>query len=203
MEKLSPRERIERVVCWAGLNTSAFATHIGLPTVQTLYQIKAGQYDISRKVASLIVSSYPEINLAWLLSGEGEMLCARRRPVARYREDCREVALAPKSLIPEGEVVVEGCGDCLFVAPYNSRLMEPEIRQGSLLFCQECTPEALQVGGTYLVATSHSAIVGRLIEQTSGMLCFGGGDTVVATKIEPTQIKSLYRVRASLEWKNI
>lgn len=203
MEKLSPGERIERVVCWAGLSTRAFATHIGLPTVQTLYQIKAGEYDISRKVASLIVRSYPEINLAWLLSGEGEMLLLRRRPVPRYREDCREVALSIESLTPDGEVVVEGCGGCLFVAPYNSRSLEPEIGQGSLLFCEESSPEALCEGGTYLVTTAQRGVVGRLLSCTNGTLCFGGGSAQTSTTMEPSQIRSVYRVRASLEWKNI
>lgn len=203
MEKLSPRERIERVVCWAGLNTSSFANHIGLTSPQTLYQIKAEKYNISRTVAERIVRAYPEISFSWLLSGEGEMIVPQKAPVPRYREDCREVALGISGLIPDGEVVIEGCGDCEFVAPYESRSMEPEIKQGSLLFCVEVSHDALQEGAIYLVAMSHRAFVGRLVSLTCESLLFGGGEATAPTKIDPTQIKTLYRVKATLEWKNI
>jgi hypothetical protein len=202
MEKLSPKERIEKVVCWAGFNTSAFATHIGLSSPQTLYQIKASKYNISRSLAERICRHYPELDFAWLFSGEGEMLRAHRRPVPHYLEDCRKVAQALGEFLSEEVVVVAGCGDCAFAAPLYSDAMEPDIKQGSLLFCAPVAVEELQEGGLYLVVARSSAFVGRLLSLSAERLMFGCGEPV-PTLLDPTQIKALYRIKAVLEWKNI
>lgn len=202
MEILSPKERIERVVCWAGLNTSTFASHIGLSSPQTLYQIKAGKYNISRALAERICRLYPELDFAWLFSGEGEMLKAHRRPVPHYLEDCREVAQAQGELSATEVVVVAGCNDCAFAAPYYSDALEPDIKQGSLLFCVQVTAEELREGGLYLVATHHSAFVGRALSLSAERFEFGCGEPV-HTLLDPTQLKALYRVKAVLEWENI
>lgn len=202
MEVLSPKERIEKVVCWAGLNTSTFATHIGLSSPQTLYQIKAGKYNISRSLAERICRHYPELDFAWLFSGEGEMLKAIRRPVPHYLEDCREVAKREGELSPEGVVVMAGCNDCAFAAPLYSDALEPDIKQGSLLFCAQTTMEELKEGGLYLVATNFSAFVGRLLSLSEGILTFGCGEPTPTT-LDPTQPRALYCVKALLEWKNI
>ena len=58
----------------ANMTTNAFAKHLGLPRGECLYQIKRGNYGISRRLAARIVEKYPEINELWLLTGEGDML---------------------------------------------------------------------------------------------------------------------------------
>lgn len=202
--KLTPRERIEKVVCWAGLNTSSFATHIGLSSPQTLYQIKSGKHDISRPLAERICNHYPEVDFVWLFTGEGDMLRPQEASIPYYTGDCTEVALGKTHATPSGHINMAGCGDCDFVAPYNSRTMEPEIRQGSLLFCKRARVEELQVGTLCLIATQHTAFVRKVAEITATHILVAASDnTILPTQVERTLIVGLYIIKASLEWKNI
>lgn len=41
---------------------------------QNLYDIKSGKAKLSRRLADLIVTVYPDISRSWLLTGEGNML---------------------------------------------------------------------------------------------------------------------------------
>ena len=66
-------QRLEQVIKMVGLSTNAFALAIGLGRSETIYQIKRGQHGISKALAQRIVQKYPDINIAWLLTGEGEM----------------------------------------------------------------------------------------------------------------------------------
>ena len=138
MVKLTPKERIEKVVCWAGLSTNAFALQIGLSSPQSLYQIKVGKHNISRSIAERICARYPEIDFGWLFAGEGEMLRPLEKPIPYYTTDCTEIVLCKTLPAPTSYVTMAGCGDCDFVAPFGSRSMEPSIMQGSLLFCKRC-----------------------------------------------------------------
>ena len=71
---MTDSERIKEFRKFTGLNFSKLAEEIGLNTVQTLYDIKNGKHGISKDVAEKIQAKYLNINIAWLLTGEGEML---------------------------------------------------------------------------------------------------------------------------------
>lgn len=203
MVKLTPQERIERVVCWAGLSTNAFAAQIGLSSPQSLYQIKVGKHNISRTLAERICARYAEIDFGWLFAGEGEMLRPLDKPIPYYTSDCTDVALGKHTPTPAGKITMPECGDCDFVAPYGSRTMEPEIKQGSLLFCKECRLEDLAAGAIVLVSNGRVAIVRKVAEVGALELILAAtAQEVVPTRIDTTLIKGLYVVKAVLEWKN-
>src|SRR5690606_30886907 len=65
--------RLKKVIDWSGLSTNAFAQTIGLKRAENLYQIKKGNYSISKELADKITSKYDNINKLWLLTGEGQM----------------------------------------------------------------------------------------------------------------------------------
>lgn len=71
---MTDSERIKELKKFTGLNFSKLAEEIGLNTVQTLYDIKNGKHGISKEVAEKIQARYLNISVAWLLTGEGEML---------------------------------------------------------------------------------------------------------------------------------
>lgn len=71
---MTDSERISKIAEYSGLSIKKLAEEIGLKTVQTLYDIKNGKHGISREVANKIKAKYLNINLAWLLTGEGQML---------------------------------------------------------------------------------------------------------------------------------
>lgn len=71
---MTDKERINELKKFTGLNFSRLASEIGIKTVQTLYDIKNGRHGISKELAEKIQARYLDINIAWLLTGEGEML---------------------------------------------------------------------------------------------------------------------------------
>ena len=71
---MTDSERINKLVEYSGLSIKKLAEEIGLKTVQTLYDIRNGKHGISKDVANKIKGRYLNINLTWLLTGEGEML---------------------------------------------------------------------------------------------------------------------------------
>ena len=68
-QKMDNWQRIDSVIRWANMTINYFALYIGLPRGENLYQIKKGNNGISRNLADKIVTKFPEISLAWLLTG--------------------------------------------------------------------------------------------------------------------------------------
>lgn len=204
MVKLTPKERIEKVVCWARLSTNAFALQIGLSSPQSLYQIKVGKHNISRSIAERICTRYPEIDFGWLFAGEGEMLRPLEKPIPYYTTDCTEIVLYKTLPAPTSYVTMAGCGDCDFVAPFGSRSMEPSIRQGSLLFCKRCELDEVAIGMLVLATNGRVAQVRKVATLSATELILeADAPQTIPTRFDTTQIEKLYIVKALLEWKNI
>lgn len=64
-------KRLSEVLDLAGMSPNYFARYIGLPTGEYIYRIKRGQNGITRDVANRIGQKFPNININWLLTGEG------------------------------------------------------------------------------------------------------------------------------------
>lgn len=71
-------EIITKVAEYTGLSFNKLAKEIGLTSPQTFYDIKAGKHGISKELAEKIHARYLNINEAWLLTGNGEMLVAEQ-----------------------------------------------------------------------------------------------------------------------------
>lgn len=69
-------EIIAKVAEYTRLSFNKLAKEIGLTSPQTFYDIKAGKHGISKELAEKIHARYLNINEAWLLTGNGEMLVA-------------------------------------------------------------------------------------------------------------------------------
>ena len=68
-------ERLNKLLEHSGLNAKSFSEKIGLERPQAIYDIQKGKTkSISPSMESKIISVFSEINKAWLLTGEGEML---------------------------------------------------------------------------------------------------------------------------------
>ena len=70
-----------KILKYTKLNASSLAGRIGLSTPQRIYDILKGKTKrISPELANKIISSFPEINQTWLLTGVGNMLCTTNNP---------------------------------------------------------------------------------------------------------------------------
>lgn len=75
---------INKLIEYSRLNASDFAVKIGTKTTQAIYDLQKGRTKtISKAMADKILSCYPEINKAWLITGEGEMLKQKREALPR------------------------------------------------------------------------------------------------------------------------
>lgn len=75
---MSDNEIIAKVAEYTGLSFNKLAKEIGLTSPQTFYDIKAGKHGISKELAEKIKARYLNINEAWLLTGNGDMLVAEQ-----------------------------------------------------------------------------------------------------------------------------
>lgn len=71
---MSDSERIKKLEEFTGLSLNKLAAAIGIKSPQTFYDIKSGKHGISKDLADRIKAKYLNINISWLLSGEGEMI---------------------------------------------------------------------------------------------------------------------------------
>lgn len=71
---MDEKNRIIELLTYLGLNASSLAKSLGMSTPQVFYDIKAGKCGISKDLAQKIQEKYLNVNRAWLLTGEGEML---------------------------------------------------------------------------------------------------------------------------------
>ena len=67
-------EKINEILKLVDLKPAAFARAIGLKAPQNVYDIQKGKVDISKDVALKIASVFPQFEMRWLLTGEGEMV---------------------------------------------------------------------------------------------------------------------------------
>lgn len=70
--------RLKQTIDWSGLTINGFAQSIGLKRAENLYQIKKGRNAVSKDLAGLITTKYPDISRAWLITGEGAMFTKKK-----------------------------------------------------------------------------------------------------------------------------
>ena len=73
--QLDINERIRRIVGLSGLTINGFAKNIGCKSGKSIYNLlNPDVKKISTGIAIKIATTYPNINLDWILTGEGSML---------------------------------------------------------------------------------------------------------------------------------
>lgn len=147
-------QRIDSVIRWANMTINYFALYIGLPRGENLYQIKKGNNGISRNLADKIVTKFPEVSLAWLLTGEGQMfvdekLCGVQIPF--YQVDVESHITRLDELAPDREMVIPQLTGCDLAMLYNGKAMGCSIPSGSIVFLKKMTPEEIIPGLEYVI----------------------------------------------------
>ena len=70
---MTNNERLNKVLGAVNLKASTFARAIGLPTPDMIYRILNKNNTIGLNIAKKITAKYPQFNIIWLTTGEGEM----------------------------------------------------------------------------------------------------------------------------------
>ena len=153
--------RLDQVIQYLGLNVNSFSKEIGLSRAERLYQIKKGNYDISKNLAGIIVDRFSEINEAWLLTGEGSMLKtpegSSKIPLYNISLDEFNTDLTQMQIVDELEIPILSGSDFAFVNQGDS--MSPEIEHGSVVFVKQVDKDAVVFGDIYLIVSEKINIV--------------------------------------------
>ncbi len=85
---MTPAERIDEVLRYTKTNVKTLSERLGYARPQGLYDVAAGRTkNISPDLARKIITAFPEIRQAWLLSGEGDMLRMMPDPTLAKAEE--------------------------------------------------------------------------------------------------------------------
>lgn len=158
---MSNWSRLDQVIQFLGFNVNSFARELGLKRAERLYQIKKGNYDISRNLANIIVSRFPDINDAWLLTGEGSMIRSADKtvkiPLYSLGLDDFKADLSKMTVLDEIEISLLSDSDFAFLNQGDS--MSPDIQNGSVVFVKQVDIDAVVFGDIYLVVSDKMTIV--------------------------------------------
>lgn len=163
---MDTKEIISTVLNREKVSASAFAKSIGITPTQ-IYDLQSGKIkNISANVGNKIVAKYPNYNLAWLISGNGDMLInessdgnavmlgkAQRinsdeaitvkyyeiSPTASFVSFCNEMSEDADSIkiIPEHNEVLD---DSYCVFKVTGESMAPQIQDQARVLCREVNP---------------------------------------------------------------
>ena len=199
---MSNWDRLDQVIQHLGMNVNSFSREIGLSRAERLYQIKKGNYDISKNLAGIIVNRYPEVNEAWLLTGEGDMLKARenatRIPLYNTSLDEFNTDLSQMQIVDELEIPILSGSDFAFVNQGDS--MSPEIEHGSMVFVKQVDKDAIVFGDIYLIISEKMNIVRfiRGLDDKSWRLVAKNANDFDDLVLDISLVRAVYKVKGVL-----
>ena len=94
-------QRIEEVLKYCGLNARTLADILELKSPQPFYDIKAGKCGISKGLAYKIKDKFFNLSVAWLLTGEGDMLIEPMTDVIEISGDDNMTGVSVSQTISE------------------------------------------------------------------------------------------------------
>lgn len=140
-------ERLEEVIKWTGLSTHAFAMELGLKRSENLYRVRREKNGVSRKLAETIVKRYPELNMLWLYTGEGQMFNPEKtlghRTMIHIYEDLQN------TVNPICNVESSLFNDCDLGVRIDSDAMIPIVPNGSFIILKKLDINSVIYGQMY------------------------------------------------------
>lgn len=169
-------QRIEKIVEYSGLSIPQFAKKVGFKTPQTIRElIKGNTKTLSYQVQEKIKAAYPEINMIWLVTGEGAMLESTLENVeimsaptdgatpiynldATCGTDGRSIEFLQEHII--GYVSMPNVSKSASIVRANGDSMTPAINDGDFIAVREVTDfDDIFYGQIYLVITAQNRMV--------------------------------------------
>ena len=172
-------DRLDRYIKFRGLNDNKVTLESGI-SVGTLGKSRKEGKDITSKTAEMILDAYPEINRAWLLTGDGEMLGTKKQTgFATYplldtsKAECGKafgiastarVTELPYISIPrvpvETEFFIQATGHSMI----NNSNPELSIPPGSLIGLAKINTRVIRWGEVYALSTADGVMIKRVFE---------------------------------------
>ena len=186
-------DRIKKVVEYSKLNTSQFAKFVGFKTPQTVRSLLSGatktlSYEVEQKLAK----AFPEINRAWLVTGEGEMLGEADQPPVvaptKGASRCYDVLTIQGGIghgtlldrITDKDVVVGHMmapdlpvgDDIIYIKVRGNSMVNRNdpahsIPDGAWVGIKKATSSAIRWGEVYAIMTTDGAVIKKVLKSDS------------------------------------
>ncbi len=218
-------ERIKKIVEYSGLSIPKFAAHVGFKTPQAVRElIKGNTKSLSFEAKEKIISSYPEINEMWLVTGDGQMMATDTKnqppnestiliPVVnldtignpeRYNDEVSVEEYQtgeypfPREIAHEGDVVIPVYGDS----------MSPTYVSGSLVLIRPVPlwREYLEMGATYILELEDDRRIIKVVqkgEDADHYLLVSINPNYQPSEISKSIIRSVWRVIMSVRRESL
>ena len=196
-------ERLEKVIQYLNYNVNSFAKEIGLNRAERLYQIKRGNYAISKNLASTISERFTGINEAWLITGEGNMLKDGQESFYRiplYNVSLEEFNTDVSKLTVAHELEIPILSGSDFALINEGEAMSPEIEHSSIVFMKEVDKSSIIYGDIYFIVTEHIKVIRfiRDFDREHWKLVAKNSDDYDDIIMNITNVKAVYKVKGVL-----
>jgi phage repressor protein C with HTH and peptisase S24 domain len=177
---MNDSQKIEELLHHFRVDKRGFAEKCGLES-SIFSHIKAGKCKISKRVFDKIISAFPEINMKWLATGEGEMIkkedTEQDRAVKVSEHSIEGIPLLPIDAMAglgKGEFqimeyeceryVVPMFKGAEFLIQVKGSSMIPKYNSGDVVACKRLVLNDLffQWNKVYVLDTSQGALVKRI-----------------------------------------
>ena len=180
---LPATEVLDSIISHLQTNMKALSETIGLSSPQRIYNISYGKGGFSKDIANKIVQKYPELNILFILNGEGDMLKTSQTShiATLLRSSGEGIPLIPIDAMAgfqsgdnEG-VTLEQCERYTvpefeqqgvdFLIRVSGSSMHPKYSNGDILACKKIQKLTfVQWGKVYVLDTAQGSLVKRLFE---------------------------------------
>lgn len=212
MEKhaLSAWERLEFVMQYTKIGSaSAFARQLGLNRGENLYQIKKGSNGISLALARLIHSHYPELDVLWLMCGDGSPFAGLSRGCLTNSGEilkiplCANFGRVASDEPPQADRYLYFSSDVCPGAQLATYCLDdalaPRLARGACLLLREC--DDVLYGQIYLIRTASFSllrVVRRAPDPEALLLATLQPDHYDELTVGRTDVRALYLVCAAI-----
>lgn len=197
-------QRIKEVLKYYEVGENSLAGKLGISQTTLNSALKDGKDNVSSKILTGLKENFEDVNLDWLLTGEGEMLKAETEasedtPGAAQLRRVRDVEVNIVPLIPVEafagpirSMLAEGIADteCRHVPapmpgaelaiPVSGDSMEPTIKDGSILYLARINERAFIPWGNVMVLDTENGALVKLVYPSGS-----DPDAVEARSINP------------------
>lgn len=204
------KDRAKKICEYERMSMAKFQESLGL-SIGHFYNTK----HLTRKVAKLIEEIYPEINVDWLATGNGQMV--KNGALPKYATEGNNNCIPLLPLVSQGaipnaiETILAG-NDCekiitpiqgvdLAVSVYGDS-MSPELPNGSKVLVQKINDAAfVEWGCTYLLDTVNGIVLKNVFQgkdNADEIICRSVNPNFTDFTVSISDIRAWYRVRCCI-----
>lgn len=157
--------RLMATIEWLNMTSNAFAMQIGLTRCENLYQIKRGNFGITRDLADRITTHFPEINRTWLLTGAGHMLTSQSNNghnIPYYDYEVEQLLSKIDDTEPTGFVDMPLVTGCEIIVKSNCKAMVNAQNFSTHLFVRNVDPTEVTTEKEYVLMLPRETVWRRV-----------------------------------------